>query len=352
MKKSLKSHFPIIRSKEEVRLIIRKNLRLEELFQSWTAGQQEEFLDFCSGNRGVKILYDSFFKEILNPENAPERLNELLSLILRQQVKILQVLPNDSTRIADESSLVIMDIVVELEDHSIANVEVQKIGYKFSGQRSACYSADLLLRQYKRVRGERGRAFSYRDIHKVYTIVFFEQSPESFRRFKEECIHHFTQVSDTGAEIELLQEFCYVCLDIFRDLLHNKGIRNKLDAWLTFLSVDDPEAIEALLDQYPEFGKLYQEIYELCRNVERVMGMFSEELRELDRNTVQLMIDEMQEEIDALRKEREEAKQEAEKTLARKTEEASQKDKKISEQEQEIAELKKKLAMYEEHGND
>ena len=128
MKKSLKSHFPMIRSKEEIRLIIR--------------------------------------------ENAPERLNELLSLILGQQVKILQVLPNDSTRIADESSLVIMDIVVELEDHSIANVEVQKIGYKFSGQRSACYSADLLLRQYKRVRGERGRAFSYRDIQKVYTILF------------------------------------------------------------------------------------------------------------------------------------------------------------------------------------
>ena len=341
----LKTYFPTIRTRKEVLEEISESEKLSEMFRQWNEGQQEEFLDFCSGNRGVKILYDSFFKEILNPENAPERLNELLSLILRQQVKILQVLPNDSTRIADESSLVIMDIVVELEDHSIANVEVQKIGYKFSGQRSACYSADLLLRQYKRVRGERGRAFSYRDIHKVYTIVFFEQSPESFRRFKEECIHHFTQVSDTGAEIELLQEFCYVCLDIFRDLLHNKGIRNKLDAWLTFLSVDDPEAIEALLDQYPEFGKLYQEIYELCRNVERVMGMFSEELRELDRNTVQLMIDEMQEEIDALKKEREEAREEREK-------EVNRKDEKISEQEQEIAELKKKLAMYEEHGND
>lgn len=64
------------------------------------------------------------------------------------------------------------------------------------------------------------------------------------------------------------------------------------------------------------------------------MGMFSEELRELDRNTVQLMIDEMQEEIDALKKEREE--------------ESVRKDKKISEQEHEIAELKKKLAAYEE----
>lgn len=334
----LQKYFPMIRTREEVWQEISEKEKLLEIYQQWNREQQEEFLEFCTGNKGIKILYDAFFKEILNPENAPERLEEFLSLILEQKVKILKVLPNDTVRIADESSLVIMDIVIEMEDHSIANVEVQKIGYKFSGQRSACYSADLLLRQYKRVRGERGRAFSYRDIHKVYTIVFFEQSPESFRRFKEECIHHFTQVSDTGAEIELLQEFCYVCLDIFRDLLHNKGIRNKLDAWLTFLSVDDPEAIEALLDQYPEFGKLYQEIYELCRNVERVMGMFSEELRELDRNTVQLMIDEMQEEIDALKKEREE--------------EVNRKDEKISEQEQEIAELKKKLAMYEEHGND
>ncbi len=32
--------------------------------------------------------------------------------------------------------------------------EMQKVGYLFPGQRSACYSADLLLRQYKRIRGE------------------------------------------------------------------------------------------------------------------------------------------------------------------------------------------------------
>ncbi len=56
-------------------------------------------------------------------------------------------------RIADETSLLITDIVVELEDGSIANVEMQKIGYLFPGQRCACYSADLLLRQYKWVWG-------------------------------------------------------------------------------------------------------------------------------------------------------------------------------------------------------
>lgn len=47
----------------------------------------------------------------------------------------------------------------EDEDGSIANVEVQKIGYLFPGERSACYSADMLLRQYKRVRRELGKNF-------------------------------------------------------------------------------------------------------------------------------------------------------------------------------------------------
>lgn len=53
MKKSLKSHFPMIRSKEEIRLIIRENLQLEELFQSWDMEQQKEFLEFCSGNQQI-----------------------------------------------------------------------------------------------------------------------------------------------------------------------------------------------------------------------------------------------------------------------------------------------------------
>lgn len=64
-----------------------------------------------------------------------------------------------------------MDIVVELSTGSIANVEVQKIGYAFPGQRCACYSADLLLRQYKRVKSEKKKRFSYRDIKNIYTVI-------------------------------------------------------------------------------------------------------------------------------------------------------------------------------------
>ena len=289
-------------TQEEIMEEITESERLWILWQNWNVDQQKEFLNFCTGIKGIKILYDSFFKEIMDPDTAPERLEELLSLILGQKIRILKVLPNDSTRIADESSLVIMDIVIELADHSIANVEVQKLGYKFPGQRAACYSADLLLRQYKRIKGEKEKTFSYRDIKKVYTIIFYDHSPQEIHDVPEDFIHRSSQKTSTGIEIDLLQEFVFIPLDNFRRILHNKGIRNKLDAWLTFLSVDDPEMIVELIRKYPQFRKYYEEIYQLCRNTEKVMNMFSKELQELDKNTVQYMIDEMQDVIDEQKK--------------------------------------------------
>lgn len=298
MTNNLCNYFPMIRTRQEVLKDIRGASSLANVFTNWPEEQQEDFLDFCSGIKGVKILYDSFFKEVMNPETTPERLERLLSLLLGQEVKIHTILPTDSSRIADESSLLIMDILIELEDGSLANIEVQKIGYKFPGQRCACYSADLLLRQYKRIRGEKKKAFSYKDIKKVYTIVLLEKSGPAFHKFPDRYLHHMKQKSDTGLEIELLQEYLFLPLDIFQESLQNEGIKNDLDAWLAFLSTDDPEWIEKLIQNYPEFKPLYTDIYELCRNTEKVMELYSKELSLLDKNTVQLMIDEMQETID------------------------------------------------------
>ena len=196
----------------------------------------------------------------------------------------------------------------EEQQNSLANVEVQKIGYRFPGQRSACYSSDLLLRQYKRVKGEKKKAFSYKDIKSVYTIVFFETSIKEFHEYPQNYIHKFKQQSDTGLELELLQKYVFIPLDIFRIIYHNNvksngkngggNCWNRTEAWLTFLSTDEPEIIIELISQYPEFKEMYEEIYVMCQNVEKVMEMFSKELIQLDRNTVQYMIDEMQDTID------------------------------------------------------
>lgn len=321
MTTTLKEAFPIIRSRIEVQTEIKKSEKLQHIFYNWNEEQQNEFLDFCTGVRGIKFLYDSFFKEILNPEYAPERLEEFLTLLLGIPVKILEALPPDSTRIADESSLLIMDIVVQLGNGSIVNLEVQKIGYKFPDARSACYSADLLLRQYKRVRSkskQKNLSFSYKDIKKVYTIVLFERSPAEFHTFPNHYRHYFQQHSDTGLKLDLLQQYLFVPLDIFRKNQHNKDnkIENRLEAWLTFLSIDNPATILRLIEEYPEFRPMYEEAYQLCLNIEEVMQMFSKELAELDRNTVQLMIDEMQDEINAQKEEIRTQKQQLHKMIS------------------------------------
>ena len=150
-------------------------------YESWTELQQRDFLKFCSGMRGVKVLYDGFGKEILSPIYHPERLEELLSCILETEVKIRQVIPSDGTRIADEQSLVIMDIVVELMDGSLANVEIQRIGYLFPGERCACYSADLLLRQYKSVKSRKKRNFTYRDVKMYIQSYLSKKVQKNFR---------------------------------------------------------------------------------------------------------------------------------------------------------------------------
>lgn len=189
----------------------------------------------------------------------------------------------------------------------------------------------------------------------MYTVVLFDTSTKEFHEFPTVYCHYFEQKSGTGMELDLLQKYLFVPLDIFRKNQQNKGITGKLDAWLTFLSMDDPEVILRLIQQWPEFKPMYEEAYDICRNIEGVMEMFSKELQELDRNTVQYMIDEMQETIDKQKeqlKEQKRLEKQKEKQWEERLEEQleelrKQKEQELEEQQrkaaQRIAELEKQL---------
>ncbi len=326
MANKLQQYFPMIRTKEEVLAEIYRKKKLNDIYDTWTETEQENFLDICTGVRGAKMLYDGFFKEVTNPEYDPSRLSEFISLILGKEVKVLKMLPGDSVRLGDETSLLYMDAVVELVDGSIANVEIQKISYYFPGERSACYGSDLLLRQYKRIRSDAGRRFSYSMMKPVYVIVLFENSPKELKDYPQNYKHHAQQKWDTGLSVNLLQEYYYIPLDIFKKIQHNKDtIDGKLEAWLVFLAFDEPEMIEKLILEYPEFRKMYEEIYEMCRNMEKVMELHSKELREMDRNTVLYMIEDMKEQ------------------LARQKEEFARRDEEMVRQSEEITHQKKEI---------
>ena len=308
----IRKRFPILKDRETVLSEILQNKKLQTWFYNLKEDEhRERFLDICTGARGLRMTYDGYFKYIFDTDIHRDRLEALISAILGQTVKIKEVLPLESICVGSDKTLVIMDIVVELADGSIANVEMQKHGYSFPGERAACYAADLLLRQYKRVRDKTSendtskKKFVYKDIKPVYTIIFYEKSPKAFHEKDQltHFLHHAECKADTGVELNLLQHFYLIPLDIFQALYDNKNANTELTAWLMFLSTDDPEAICRLIDAYPYFEALYKDVYELAANKERVMEMFSKELQELDEGTTQYMIDELTDEVNELRSE-------------------------------------------------
>ena len=139
--------------------------------------------------------------------------------------------------------------------------------------------------------------------------------------------------------MNLLQKYVFIPPDLFRNNMQNKGIKNKMDVWLAFLSMDDLDRIIRLITEYPEFKAMYQQVYEICRNVEAFMGIFSEELRIMDRNTVKYMVDQMQEEIDSQRQKLEQKDTQ----LKQKDTELEQKNNQLNNQEREIEFLRKEL---------
>ena len=269
------------------------------MYQSWNEELRNRFMDFCTGKKTLPVLYDTIFKKLMNPDTHPERLEDCISCLLKQKVTIQTVLPVEDI-LMDGSSTMVMDILVKLEDGAYVLVEIQKIPYYFPAERASCYSADVLLRQYSRLKTEKGQAFSYKDLRKVYTIVFYEKSIEAFKEYPEIFTHHARMVCDSGLELNFLQEFYLVALDVFKKSEYSKhrDPKEHLVGWLSFFCTENTEEAEELCQAYPWLWELYTEMAQFSRKPEELMTMFSEILREMDRNTIRYMVDDMKEQIE------------------------------------------------------
>lgn len=329
------------KTRAEVLKQIEKNKEVSEKFQGLTDELKEELIAFCMGNRGLKITYDPFFKYVFNPSIHKGRLAELISLLIGEEVEIIEVMPNESDRISDSGSLLVMDILVKLKSGAYANVEIQKVGYLFQGERCACYSADLLMRQLARERAkakEQKKDFQYKNLKKVYTIVLMERSPSDYWEFPEEYIHHGKQTFNTGLRLDLLQEYYMIPLDIFKEISHNNI--NKLEAWLYFIGSDSPKDICRVIEAFPEFKELYGELLMLRYKPKELIEMFDvirEALRAADEGTVKYMIEEQLKEIEEQRKEIEGHK----KTIAERDEQLAEHEVQLAEEQKIREELEK-----------
>ena len=101
---------------------------------------------------------------------------------------------------------------------------------------------------------------------------------------------------------------------------------NRVTAWLSLLATRNVDDLTEILAVYPWLEAIYQDMASYLHKPEEVLTMFSDALKILDHNTVQYMIDEMQNTIDDQKAQ------------------LSDKDSLINNQAAEIAVLKKQLA--------
>lgn len=322
-------------TKEETLERLRQSPVLYNGYRKLNERWKELFLDFCQGKKSLPLTYDPFFKYLFDPEIHGKRLSRFVSSLLGFEVKILQALPSED-RLIDGESYLIMDLLARLTDGSLVNIEVQKQGYAFPAERISCYSADLLMRQYMRVRGNAERkSFSYKDIKTVYVIVLFEKSTSLFHQFPGIYLHHGKTVFDSGLNMELLQEYYLVALDVFQKIPYPEGEKSEQRAWLSLLTTENLEDAERLIEDYPWLKEIYQEIAMLRRKPEEVLGMWSEALRMLDENTLKYYVEELEEKLQQVTKEKDE---ELRKTLL----ENQKKDEEIAALKKQLEELSKK----------
>ena len=281
---------------------------------------KKRFDDYMTGKKTMPLTYDPFFKCMFHPDRHPDWLSHLLSAIIGEPVTVESVLPSENTAISVDS-LLIMDIVVRLSDGSLANVEIQKIPYMFTAERISCYSSDLLMREYSRLKKDKN--FKYSDMKKVYTIVLYEKTEGDFKdpMLHGAYIHHGKTRFDTSLKLNLLQEYFLIALDVFcqngytddknSDALETELIAthnnipktgfatndlsmDSLEGWLSILTAETMADVERVIRRYPWSEPIFREMSAYVNNPEEVILMFSEALKIADRNTVKYMIEELQ----------------------------------------------------------
>ncbi len=307
------------RLREEVMTDIRSDPETYQAFEQLDKEYQEALIEFCMGNRGMNILYDPFFKKIFRKEKI-ERLERLLSQIMGEKVRIVTDVPYEITRRSEDSSFMIMDMLVQLADGAYVNLEIQRLTHDFPFERAECYSSDIMVYQYDQLNmelreqnrriqeknaqknaGKRESVlhFDYHKMRPVYVIALMNSGTQKFRRFPNDYIHRSEPVIrfDTGLEEKTLKRYIYISLDNFRKLEHNE--LTELEAWMYFLASDKPEDIRRVIDKYPEFAEYYEEIIRFRYNPKELMMMVPEAIRMLDEGSFLSMVDRMQAELDA-----------------------------------------------------
>lgn len=250
-----------------------KNNELLSIWNRLSNETKQKIKEVDERKRVPDLLCDTIFKGIFNPDVNKDKLSQFISCIIGRKVKVLHSLDKEGYRLSIHSKGIILDLLVQFDDGSIGNVEIQRQGIYFPPQRAAVYSANLITRQYAIQHQQHKSDVNFTCVKPVYTIVIMEKSSGKLAK-SDGYIHHFKQRSDSGVELELLQYYDYVCLDKFRK--KRPKIAGELEQWLQFLSIEKVSEMEEFLLENQGFQSVYEYAILMLSHKEEMLHMFTD----------------------------------------------------------------------------
>ncbi len=258
---------------------IEKDYELSRLWSCLSPAHRQQIMEIEKGARIPNLLSDTIFKAMFDPDTQGKRLSELLSCILGKKVKVLHSLNKEGLHTSIYVKGIILDLVVQFEDGSIGHVEIQRYGERIPPQRAVSYSSELIRRQYAVDKGMNKNEVDYSIVMPVYSIIIMEHSTEEFQN--SPYYHHsFSQCSNTGVHLELLQHYDYICLDKFRD--QKPQMAGELEKWLMFLSIRDAEEMLRFLCKNKSFQAPYECAIMMTKDRKGLMAMIYDLFEEED----------------------------------------------------------------------
>lgn len=217
------------------------------------------------------------------------------------------------------------------------------------GDRLSRFISSVLGKEVKVLHSSGNEGFR----HSVHSKgIILEKSSAVFHE-SAEYIHHFKQRSDTGLELELVQYYDYVCLDMFKK--KSPRVASELESWLRFFTIERVDDMKVFLQENPGFQSVYDYAIMMTKDREGLLSMLSEYFENEDivaslNKTNESMIKRLEKENAELKGEITELQGsniEKDKVIDRKEKQLDEKEKKLREKDAEIRQLKKLLANQE-----
>ena len=200
------------------------------------------------------IMFKAFFSKIGNED----LLKELLSAILREDVKIKKVIHDARLeQLAKENKYGILDLEVELENKEIINVEMQLKDYHNIEERTTFYASKKISEQLTPNQ-------DYSEIKKVIVIAILNYSFIDLPEYITDTI----RVAKDNRQYELNNKVRYIYIELEKFRKQNPDMKDALNQWLAFLDMERGDLLEMAMKENEKINEAVKKYNELTGDAE------------------------------------------------------------------------------------